>query len=221
MRTSAAGVRALLREEGCVLRPYNDSAGNATIGVGHLLHRGPVNAGDRSRWAGFTREDASELLRRDLSRFEDAVAYAVEVPMTQGEFDALVSLAFNIGTGGFASSSVVRHLNAGRRRAAADAFLMWRNPPELAPRRRRERAAFLAPAGATDGLAHLTAGERALVREYDRLKGQTGQRATERREWLRARMIEARRRVWRAAQRSGWEVHQRRKRYRSLLARTR
>jgi lysozyme len=220
VKVSAAGVRAVIREEGCVLRPYNDSAKNATIGVGHLLHRGPVTTADRVRWTGFTQQDATDLLRRDLARFERAVDAAVRVPLTQGEFDPLVSLAFNIGEGGFATSTVVRHLNGGRRRAAADAFLMWRHPPELLPRRKRERAAFL-KAKAADPLEHLTAGERALVREYDRLQGRGGQVARERREYLRGKLLEQRKRVWHAAQRSGWSTHHRRERYRSLLARTR
>jgi GH24 family phage-related lysozyme (muramidase) len=226
VRTSAAGVRAITREEGCVLHPYNDSAGNATIGVGHLIGHRPVTAADRARYRGFDAADAAALLRSDLERFERAVNAAVKVPVSQGEFDALMSLAFNIGTAGFASSSVVRYLNAGKRRAAADAFLLWRRPPELLPRRKRERAAFLKAGAPTDGLAHLTETERRRCRELDRLRRvDLNQRTREQAERIRVLvrvLTEQRKAIWRAAQEpGGWDTLNRRKRYRSLLARTR
>jgi hypothetical protein len=68
----------------------------------------------------------------------------VRVPLTQGQFDALVSLCFNIGGSGFRKSTVVRRLNEGNYRGAADAFLMWNKPPEIMGRRRSEYKQFLA-----------------------------------------------------------------------------
>ena len=50
-----------------------------------------------------------------------------------------MSLAFNIGAGGFVGSSVVRQINAGNMQAAADDFLLWDHPPELLGRRKGER----------------------------------------------------------------------------------
>ncbi|MGH3995455.1 MAG: lysozyme, partial [Pseudonocardiaceae bacterium] len=125
---SAKGLELLSREEGLRTEPYNDSAGHATIGVGHLIHHGPVTAADRARFRGFTRADALRLLRSDVVSRERAVSRLVNVSLHQNEFDALVSLVFNIGEGqkGFAGSTVRRELNAGDRRAAADAFLMWK-----------------------------------------------------------------------------------------------
>ena len=68
---------------------------------------------------------------------------AVTVPVTVNQFDACVSLAFNIGATGFAGSTVVHKLNAGDIGGAADAFLMWMRPPELRQRRDGERTQFL------------------------------------------------------------------------------
>ena len=146
MRMSAKGLAFLSVQEGLRTDPYNDSAGHATIGVGHLIHRGPVTAADRARFSGFTRADAVRLLREDVASRERAVSRLVDVALNQNEFDALVSLVFNIGEGekGFAGSTVRRKLNAGDRRGAADAFLMWKiGGPGLIFRRQRERTLFL------------------------------------------------------------------------------
>jgi lysozyme len=61
----------------------------------------------------------------------------------QHQFDAMVSLCFNIGQGGFAGSTVAREAKAGRTQAAGDAFRKWGNPSILKPRRERERTLFL------------------------------------------------------------------------------
>ena len=82
----------------------------------------------------------------------------VKVPLNQNEFDALVSLVFNIGAGGFKGSSVLRNLNAGNRRGAADSMLAWNKGTiggkkvvlkGLANRRAEERAQFLSRAPAS------------------------------------------------------------------------
>lgn len=141
-----AGLEFLRAREGDILRPYNDSQDNATIGVGHLIHRGPVTAADRAHWGSLTEAESLGLLAHDLYRFEAAVAKAfagAPIKATQNEFNAAVSLAFNIGAAGFAGSTVAREIHAGNRQAAADAFLAWDHPPELLGRRRLERALFL------------------------------------------------------------------------------
>lgn len=140
------GIEHLIREEGFRKVPYNDSAGHCTVGVGHLLHRGPCTAADRERWT-LTDAEVREVLRKDIARFERAVRSAFRgrhaLKATQPRFNAAVSLAFNIGEGGFASSTVKKRIRDGALRAAADAFLMWDKPPELRPRRERERKLFL------------------------------------------------------------------------------
>jgi lysozyme len=215
---SAHGLERLITEEGLRLDPYNDSAGHATVGVGHLIHVGPVTAADEARFNGFTKADAIVLLAQDVRPREQFVERAVTVDLGQNEFDALVSLAFNIGTGAFATSTVLRRLNAGALQEAADAFLLFVvGGAGLANRRKRERELFLAE-DEPDPLAGFTASERRWIREYDRLKAHDVDRP--RRGVLRRVMTEQRKRIWRAAQDSGWANANRRARYRSLLART-
>ena len=152
MRTSERGVALIKRFEGRRLGAYRDVAGIWTIGYGHT---GPdVTPGDL-----ITPERAEELLRQDLLRFERGVRERVSVPLNQNQFDALVSLAFNIGLDAFGRSTVRRRLNRHDLKSAAEAFLMWKladldrdgktEPHEVSPglkrRREAERALFLEP----------------------------------------------------------------------------
>ncbi len=143
MNTTPEGRRLIEAREGVRLKAYRDSAGIWTIGVGHTSAAGPpaVVPG-----LGITPTQASDILSQDLAQFERAVAQAVTVPLAAHEFDALISLAFNIGAGAFARSTLVRRLNAGDRAGAAEAFLMWANAggkPLLLRRRKAERRQFL------------------------------------------------------------------------------
>jgi lysozyme len=100
-----------------------------------------------------TEAQAEVLLRQDLSWVEDVIRRRVTVPLTQNQYDALASLIFNIGEGNFSRSTVLRRLNAGDYRGAADAFLMWNKQRDrktgqmnvlrgLTRRREEERAMF-------------------------------------------------------------------------------
>lgn len=147
-QASPKGLAFLIAEEGFVPWAYNDPANHATFGVGHLLHRGPVTAADRAEWGTKAqpkpRALVERVLREDLAgRYEPALCEAVNKPLKPHQFDALLSLCFNIGTGGFRKSTVVRRLNEGDFAGAADAILMWSKPAILMPRRRRERELFL------------------------------------------------------------------------------
>lgn len=159
-KLSVKGINAIIREEGSIPYAYEDPdhgphgnlKGWATFGVGHLIepkHRG-VTAADRKKWGSKQNPKPALVrptLKDDLKDFERAVRVAVKPALRQHEFDALVSLAFNIGIGGFTSSTVVRELNKGRGegnfRRAADAILRWDNPAMLRPRREREKHLFL------------------------------------------------------------------------------
>ena len=140
MKTSLAGVAAIRQREGCRLTAYRDVVGVWTIGVGHTGRATPPAV-----TAGMTiiQAQADAMLAADLAPFEAAINKAVARPMTQNQFDAMASLAFNIGAGGFLGSTVVRKFNAGDPAGAADAFLLWEKPAALRARRIGERAQFL------------------------------------------------------------------------------
>lgn len=146
LRLSHHGAAFIAAEEGVMLRPYVDSQGWATAGVGHLItpmHRGVTDA-DRRRWTFRSTAAAVEFFRdHDVLAYEHAVRSTLgHASLTQAQYDMCVSLCFNIGTGGFARSSVARYIAEGKLHAAGDAFMGWANPPELRPRRARERAVF-------------------------------------------------------------------------------
>lgn len=148
MRLSQHGAAFIAREEGVRLRPYTDSEGWATTGVGHLIqpmHKG-VTATDLRKWTFPSASAAVKYFRaHDVKTYEAAVRSALgKHGVTQAQFDMCVSLCFNIGTGGFATSSVARNIRAGHMRAAGDSFMNWSKPAVLRGRRSRERARFLA-----------------------------------------------------------------------------
>lgn len=116
-----------------------------TIGWGHTktARQGMV----------ITEAQAEQLLRGDLDWVEDTIKKLVKVPLEQNQFDALASLIFNIGGSNFTKSTVLRKLNAGDYKGAADAFLMWNKQRDkvtgrmtplkgLTIRRNEERALF-------------------------------------------------------------------------------
>ncbi|MBL0918053.1 MAG: lysozyme [Hydrogenophaga sp.] len=70
--------------------------------------------------------EALQRKARDLQRFEGALKQCVTVPLYQHEYDAYVDHAYNIGTGAFCGSTIVRRLNAGDYPGACDAILMWK-----------------------------------------------------------------------------------------------
>lgn len=117
MRASDAGRLLLTKREGCVLTMYKDSAGLATIGVGHLLTAEELASGQIAGlglWRpGITAAQADDLLRRDLAVAEAAVESEVVVDLTPGQFDALVSFVFNVGVTAFRHSTLLKLLNAG------------------------------------------------------------------------------------------------------------
>ena len=111
----------LIKEfEGCKLEAYPDPATHGepiTIGVGHT---GGVKLGDV-----ITQEQADEYLVNDVAHAANAVNQMVAVSITQGEFDALCSFAFNLGVGNLRNSTLLRKLNSGNKDSAANQFLVW------------------------------------------------------------------------------------------------
>jgi lysozyme len=145
-KTSDKAVHFIASFEGFRSLPYNDPAGHATIGYGHLLHLGPVTAFDKKRYPhGISQPAAFKLLRKDIVRYADAVRANVKVKLYQHEFDALVSFAFNVGIGAFRSSTLLRHLNRGDYNSVPKQLQRWvhgRVIPGLVRRRKAEALMF-------------------------------------------------------------------------------
>jgi lysozyme len=119
MHLSTAGIELLKRSEGFRSHTYLDAAGFPTIGYGHrLLH-------PESFPNGIDEVQAAEILVSDVRDAEQAVQRLVKVPMSQGQFDALVDFVFNLGQGRLASSTLLADLNAGQYDAAAAQLVRW------------------------------------------------------------------------------------------------
>ena len=119
MRLSAVGLELLKKSEGFRSGVYLDVNGFPTIGYGHrLLH-------PESFPKGIDEAQAAEILVSDVRDAEQAVTRLVKVPLTQGQFDALVDFCFNLGAGRLAASTLLKILNGGRYEAAAEQLLRW------------------------------------------------------------------------------------------------
>jgi len=132
MQISEKGL-ALIREwEGCRLTAYQDGGKVWTIGYGHTKGVKPGQT--------ITQFEADELLRMDVED-HDITDLLDGVPTTQNQFDAMSSLAFNIGLTRFDNSTVRKRHKLGNRIGAANAFLLWhfdKGVPVKGLMRRRE-----------------------------------------------------------------------------------
>jgi lysozyme len=144
MELSAAGLELLKRSEGFVGHTYKDVAGFPTIGYGHRLRKG--------EWFpdGITEPEAVLLMRGDLAEVYAAIERLVKVPLTQGQFDALVDFTYNLGVGRLAASTMLKELNAGHFQSAAEQLLRWdiadgKENAGLKRRREAEYKLWIAP----------------------------------------------------------------------------
>ena len=140
--TGEQGIALIKQFEGLRLARYLDAVGKPTIGYGHLIL--PNERFTRP----LTPAEAEALLRRDLRVAELNLRKLLRVPVTQQQFDALMSFVFNLGAGRLRSSTLLRYLNAGACTRAADQFLVWNKAggkplAGLTKRRQAERALFM------------------------------------------------------------------------------
>jgi RHS repeat-associated protein len=162
---SEGGIRFIIKiaPEGFKPKLYNDGdpnnklppdtkaerLGNATIGYGHLVHYGPINGTEPQEFKdGITKTRAAELMKNSLSDFVDIVNELVEVPLTQPQFDALVSFSYNAGRGGLKELLQKSGLNDGN----------YNNVPRDLPTTR------IRPSWATNGLVKRRTREANLFR---------------------------------------------------------
>jgi lysozyme len=156
MKTSPDGRKLIESFEGLILTAYDDYNdhvvklgdaihGTLTIGYGHT-----TAAGSPSVFVGQTisKDEADQILEQDLAKVEKEVNSLVAVPLTQDQFDALVSFQFN--TGALGKSTLLKLLNNSNYPGAANEFLKWTHAsgrvlPGLIRRRQAERKLFLTP----------------------------------------------------------------------------
>jgi lysozyme len=117
MRISQEGVNLIKHFEGCRLEAYKCPAGVWTIGYGHTKG---VKEGD-----AIEQEAAEAFLIEDLEAFEQAVARLVKVPITQQQFDALVSFTFNLGAGNLERSTLLEKLNGYQYIEVPEQMMRW------------------------------------------------------------------------------------------------
>jgi lysozyme len=126
LNVSQAGLQLIAGYEGWCATLYEDVANNATIGYGHLVHSGPIKPEDRAKYPQpLTKAQGLALLQQDVASKAQAVRAMVTVPLNQGQFDALVSLAYNIGATKLKGCTLIQKLNAGDYAGAANEFAVF------------------------------------------------------------------------------------------------
>jgi len=123
MKVNSEGYALIKKFEGCVLKAYKCPAGIWTIGYGNTFYEDgmKVKEGDV-----ITQSRAEELAKFIIDQFAVTIAPFILQPLNDNQFSACVSLAYNIGTGGFKRSSVFRKLNVNPNDATiADSFRLW------------------------------------------------------------------------------------------------
>ncbi len=147
MKISQRGLAEIASHEAIVLSPYKDSVGVWTLGIGHTANAGQPNPATERR--EFSIDEIMGIFAHDIQKFEDRVRNAFKRSLSQEQFDAAVSFDFN--TGGIHRASWMRHFNNGDDAKARKAFMAWRKPSEIIPRREKERDLFFDGKYSCDG----------------------------------------------------------------------
>jgi lysozyme len=134
MNVSADAIKMIAHHEGLRFKPYRCPARLWTVGVGHVLYpeQGKLPIDQRDGFAlrpednrQFTKDEVDGILRSDLQRFERGVEQLISVKLTQGQFDACVSFAFNVGLGTLQRSTFRQKVLRGEKDAAIASLLQY------------------------------------------------------------------------------------------------
>jgi lysozyme len=140
MIISSRGSQVLIDREGCKLTAYQDSVGVWTIGIGHTSAAGEPQV---TPGMTITYKEAWKIFADDNNEFEEVVNETITSPMDQHEFDAFVSICFNLGETQFRSATFVERFNAdASKESVTEAILWWNKPGEIIPRRQGEATQF-------------------------------------------------------------------------------
>lgn len=145
-KVSKAGIDLIKSFEGLFLKPYLDPIKIPTIGYGTIQY--PDGKKVTMNDPAITEAQAVEYLTHEVNQKAAGVEKLVKVPLNDNEFGALVSFAYNVGTGALEKSTLLKKLNAGDRAGAAEEFPRWNKAggkelPGLTKRRLAERDLFL------------------------------------------------------------------------------
>ena len=157
MNVSPKAIKMISHHEGVRQNPYRCPAKLWTVGVGHVMfpEQGKLKLEQRDAFVPpaeamrkYSMEEVDAILRADLARFEKGVATYCPVPLTQGQFDALVSFSFNVGLGTLQRSTLRQKVIRGDMAGAAEELLKYcmagvKILKWLQNRRIDERALFL------------------------------------------------------------------------------
>ena len=123
MKVNAEGYALIKRFEGCRLKAYRCPANVLTIGYGNTFYENGMKVKDGDV---ITQQRAEELAKFIIDQFAVSIAPFIQKTLTENQFSACVSLAYNIGTGNFKKSSVFKKLNINPNDSTiADSFRLW------------------------------------------------------------------------------------------------
>jgi lysozyme len=125
LNLNEAGLALIKSHEGLRLEAYPDPATKAdpwTIGYGHTSAAGPPTVKPGLR---ISRQEAEDILKRDLATFERHVRSRVKVALNDNQFSALVSFCFNVGPGNFNRSGVLKAVNAKQFDLVPARLMLW------------------------------------------------------------------------------------------------
>ena len=134
MKLSPGAIKVICHHEGVRYKPYRCPARLWTIGVGHVLYPDQAKIPMDQRGAyplrpednrTFSKDEVDGILRSDLQRFERGVGQLIPVKLTQGQFDACVSFAFNVGLGTLQRSTFRQKVLRGEKDAAIASLLQY------------------------------------------------------------------------------------------------
>ncbi len=166
MTLSKEGVNLIKRFEGFVPKPYNDAVGHCTVGYGTLLHHGNCNGRDASEQpytSGISEEEATRLLEGRALEYQKTINEQVTVEVNQNQFDSLVSFVYNIGSGAFSKSTLLKVLNQGNYAAVPSEMNKWIYGtiggkktvlPGLEKRRKAEAELFVKPISIAQSMSY-------------------------------------------------------------------
>lgn len=123
MKVSQECLEMIRHHEGVRFKPYQCPAKLWTVGVGHVIGDGKTLPPEWNR--SFSTEEVDSILAADLRRFERGVLRLCPVIQHQGQFDALVSFAFNVGLGALQRSTLRMKHNRGDYASVPKEFLKW------------------------------------------------------------------------------------------------